>query len=97
MTVEGRRADLPWAGVDRQVVTQSRTWPAAKRQNIGGTYLRESWSRSAPIVRYARCIVFELAAVVIPRDSAPNRTARAESAVAPGTGIGSNTPWQTDR
>ena len=46
MTVEGCRADLPWAGVDRQVVTRSRTCaPPSARILVAHIYARAGQDR----------------------------------------------------
>jgi hypothetical protein len=51
-----RRADLPSAGVDRLVVTQTGQESCEKLVNIG-----------AGLVRHGRYVVFQLAEVAVPR------------------------------
>jgi hypothetical protein len=80
----GSRPDLRWTGGDwagpmcvRSAVAERhpsspappcRSWPAAKRPNIGGSRRREKLVKiGARIVRHGRYIVFQLAAGALPR------------------------------
>ena len=54
-TAAGRRADLPWAGLDRLVVTRTGRERCEKLVKFG-----------ARIVRHGRYVVFQLAEVAVP-------------------------------